>query len=84
MAKRFVMRRGRVRAVLCVGLAVLSPVLAGLSCASGERWDRARADAAPAVSALFGAVGDVVGQFAASLMSLDTPEGDAGDGESAS
>ena len=58
----------RLRRAVFVGLLALAPIVAGPSCESSERLGQARTNAAPAVADLFGAMGDVVGQWIAGMM----------------
>ena len=67
--KRVINSRLRhVRRVMWIGLIALCPVVAGSSCASGDRLDAARTNAAPAVANVFGALGDVVGHWVAAMI----------------
>jgi hypothetical protein len=61
-------RLRHVRRAMCIGLIALCPVVAGPSCASGDRLDAARTNAAPAVANVFGALGDVIGHWVAAMM----------------
>ena len=52
----------------------------GMTCESGDTMDRVRTGVAPAVSSLFSAMGDLVGEFFASLIEpLPNDNGDISD-----
>jgi len=68
MKRDVTLKAHRLRRAIFVGLLALAPIVAGPSCGSSERFGQARTNAAPAVAALFGAMGDVVGQWIAGIM----------------
>ena len=63
-----------------LSLFAVGPMLAGVTCESGDTMDQVRTGVAPAVSSLFGAMGDLVGEFFASLIEpLPDDASDAGE-----